>query len=75
MKRGLSDSSETVVDACRFMVCAHWFRDADYDPVELLQRLDVVGVDVREAPPPRPPPDANRTTPTQQFLQDATQRY
>lgn len=46
VKRGLSDSSEAVVDACRFMVCAHWFRDVGYDPVELLQRLDVVGVDV-----------------------------
>lgn len=47
MKRGLSDNSEAVVDACRFMLCAHWFRDVDYDPVELLQRLDVVGVEVR----------------------------
>eukprot|EP00903_Cladosiphon_okamuranus_P019411 g17847.t1 len=45
IKRGLSDTSEAVVDACRFMLCAHWFRDVDYDPVELLQRLEVVGVE------------------------------
>ncbi|CAB1120827.1 unnamed protein product [Ectocarpus sp. CCAP 1310/34] len=45
VKRGLSDSSEAVVDACRFMVCVHWFRDAEYDPMELLQRLDVVNVE------------------------------
>ncbi|CAN0484454.1 unnamed protein product, partial [Ectocarpus sp. 8 AP-2014] len=45
VKRGLSDSSEAVVDACRFMVCVHWFRDAQYDPMELLQRLNVVNVE------------------------------
>ncbi|CAM9862021.1 unnamed protein product, partial [Ectocarpus sp. 12 AP-2014] len=45
VKRGLSDSSEAVMDACRFMVCVHWFRDAEYDPMELLQRLDVVNVE------------------------------
>ncbi|CAN0292892.1 unnamed protein product, partial [Hapterophycus canaliculatus] len=42
LKRGFADSSEAVVEACRFMLCVHWFRDADYDPVELLQRLDIV---------------------------------
>lgn len=47
IKRGLSDSSDVVVDACRFMLCAHWFRDVEYDPVELLKRLEVLHFEVR----------------------------
>lgn len=47
VKRGLSDSSEAVVEACRFMLCAHWFRDVGYDSVELLKRLDVLQYGVR----------------------------
>lgn len=46
IKRGFADSSEAVVDACRFMVCGNWFRDADYDLVKLLQCLDLVGGEV-----------------------------
>ena len=47
VKMGLSDGSEAVVEACRFMICAHWFREVRYDPVELLRRLDVLANEVR----------------------------
>lgn len=46
LKRGLSDGSAAVVDACRLMLCTQWLRDVEYDPVQLLGHLDVVNNEV-----------------------------
>lgn len=45
LKRGLSDKPP-VADACRFMLCACWLKEENYDPIELLKRVDVLQVEV-----------------------------